>query len=196
MSQQAFPAPAPGPHTSGPQAPGRPVGRRSRLRRVVPLVVTVWLVLEIWLLVELASFTGWFTVLALLVASAALGGWLIKRAGLKAFRAARASFEQGAVPKPGAAETGTSMTVLAGLLLILPGILLDVVALTLLFPPTRALWRLVGRRVAGSALRVPPAAAAPGASPLADALRLQEQLRIHRPDGKVIQGEVVDPPRD
>ena len=128
-----------------------------------------------------------------------LGGSLVKRAGRKAFRAARASFEQGAVPPSGAAETGTSLTVLAGLLLILPGILSDVVALTLLFPPTRALWRLLGRRVAGSALRVPTAAApgAPGgASPLADALRLQEQLRIHRPDGKVIQGEVVDPPRD
>ncbi len=33
-----------------------------------------------------------------------------------------------------------------------------------------------------------------GADRFADAMRLQEQLRIHRPDGKVVQGEVVDPP--
>ncbi len=35
-----------------------------------------------------------------------------------------------------------------------------------------------------------------GADPLAEAMRLQEQLRIHRPDGKVIQGEVVEPGAD
>ncbi|WP_051966583.1 FxsA family membrane protein [Kitasatospora mediocidica] len=193
MTHEAFPAAHGGAPHGGAPAPGRPAGRRFRLRRVVPLVVTVWLVLEIWLLVQVASLIGWFLVLALLVGGAALGGSLVKRAGLKAFRAATASFEQGAVPPSGAAETGTSLTVLAGLLLILPGFLSDVLGLTLLFPPTRALWRLLGRRVAGSALRgSAPAAAAP----LADALRLQEQLRIHRPDGKVIQGEVVDEPTD
>ena len=82
------------------------------------------------------------------------------------------------------------MTVLAGLLLIVPGFLSDLVALTLLFPPTRALWRAVGRKVADRAVR---SASAVGTDPFADAMRLQEQLRIHRPDGKVIQGEVVDP---
>ncbi|MFI9273022.1 FxsA family membrane protein [Kitasatospora sp. NPDC052896] len=180
MSQHAFET----------QAPGRPAGRRGRLRRLLPLLVTGWLLLEIWLLVQVAAVTGWFLVLALLVVGAALGGQLIKQAGRRAFRAATAAFEQGTVPASGAAETGTSLTVLAGLLLILPGFLSDLLGLTLLFPPTRALWRIVGRRVADKALRTPAAAG----DPFADALRLQEQLRIHRPDGKVVQGEVVDPP--
>ncbi len=155
---------------------------------MLPLLVAVWLVLEIWLVVQVASVIGWLLVLLLLVLGAVLGGRLIKRAGLKAFRAASASLEQGTMPPSGAAETGTSLTVLAGLLLILPGFLSDLLGLTMLFPPTRAIWRAVGRRVARKALR-----AAPAGDPLADALRLQEQLRIHRPDGKVIQGEVVDP---
>ena len=176
-------------HASPTDAPGRPARRRSPLRRVVPLLVTAWLVLEIWLLVQVASVTGWFLVLLLLVAGVAVGGSLIKRAGLKAFRTATAAFEQGTVPPSGAAETGTSLTVLAGVLLMLPGFLSDLLALTLLLPPTRALWRLAGRRFARKALRTSPGAG----DPLADALRLQEQLRIHRPDGKVIQGEVVDP---
>ncbi|MGA5817893.1 FxsA family membrane protein [Kitasatospora sp. NPDC094028] len=172
--------------------PTRPAPR-GRLRRALPLLVTAWLVLEIWLLVQVGSWLGGFTVLLLLVAGGLIGGSLIKRAGAKALSAA---IEQSRNPQSQQPQTGTSLTVLAGLLLILPGFLSDLVALTLLFPPTRALWRAAGRRVAGKAMR---AAGPVGADPFADAMRLQEQLRIHRPDGKVIQGEVVEPgagPRD
>ncbi|MGW4895119.1 FxsA family membrane protein [Kitasatospora sp. NPDC004240] len=178
MSQQATPVrPAP----------------RGKLRRALPLLLTAWLVLEIWLLVQVGSWLGGFTVVLLLLAGALIGGSLIKRAGLRALSAA---IDQSRDPKPQQAQTGTSMTVLAGLLLIVPGFLSDVLALTLLFPPTRALWRAAGRRFARKALR---SASAVGADPFADAMRLQEQLRIHKPDGKVIQGEVVEPgagPRD
>nr|BFD89662.1 FxsA family protein [Kitasatospora sp. Xyl93] len=154
---------------------------------MLPLLMTAWLVLEIWLLVQVGSWLGGLTVVLLLVAGGLIGGSLIKRAGAKALSAA---IEQSRNPQSEQPQTGTSMTVLAGLLLIVPGFLSDLVALTLLFPPTRALWRAVGRRVADKALR---SATVAGTDPLADAMRLQEQLRIHRPDGKVIQGEVLDP---
>ncbi|MEU8920551.1 FxsA family membrane protein [Kitasatospora sp. NPDC048545] len=166
--------------------PTRPAPR-GRLRRVLPLLITAWVVLEIWLLVQVGTWLGGLTVLLLLVVGAVIGGSLVKRAGLKALSAA---IEQGRNPQSQQPQTGTSMTVLAGVLLIVPGFLSDLLALTLLFPPTRALWRMAGRRLADKALR---STAGVGADPLADAMRLQEQLRIHRPDGKVIQGEVVDP---
>ncbi|MFB6890462.1 FxsA family membrane protein [Kitasatospora sp. NPDC056327] len=172
MTQQATPArPAP----------------RSKLRRLLPLLLTAWLVLEIWLLVRVGSWLGGLTVVLLLIAGAMTGGWLIKRAGRRALSAA---LEQTRDPQSAQPQTGTSLTVLAGLLLILPGFLSDALALTLLLPPTRALWRAAGRRFADRALRSTGAA---GTAPFADAVRLQEQLRIHRPDGKVIQGEVVEP---
>ncbi|WP_280696732.1 FxsA family membrane protein [Kitasatospora sp. GP82] len=172
--------------------PVRPVPR-SRLRRLLPLLITAWLVLEIWLLTVVATAVGWFTVLILLVAGVFLGGSLIKRAGLKALSAAveqsrRPGARQPQSPQP---QTGASLTVLAGLLLILPGFLSDLLGLTLLLPPTRALWRAAGRRFARTVLR---STAPAGADAFSDAMRLQEQLRIHRPDGKVIHGEVVDPP--
>ncbi|MFE7564972.1 FxsA family membrane protein [Kitasatospora sp. NPDC057500] len=167
-------------------SPARPAPR-SKLRRVLPLLLTAWLVLEIWLLVQVGSWLGGLTVVLLLIAGAVLGGSLIKRAGARALSAALAQTRD---PKAEQPQTGTSLTVLAGLLLILPGFLSDVLALTLLFPPTRALWRAAGRRFADKALRSTVGA---GADPFADAMRLQEQLRIHRPDGKVIQGEVVEP---
>ncbi|MFD0277656.1 FxsA family membrane protein [Kitasatospora sp. NPDC127111] len=166
--------------------PDRPAPR-GKLRRVLPLLITAWLVLEIWLLVQVGSWLGGLTVALLLLAGVLIGGSLIKRAGLKAFSAA---IDQSRDPKPRQPQTGTSLTVLAGLLLIVPGFLSDVLALTLLLPPTRALWRAAGRRFAEKALR---STSAVGTDPFADAMRLQEQLRIHRPDGKVIQGEVVEP---
>jgi UPF0716 protein FxsA len=156
---------------------------------VLPLSITAWLVLEIWLLTQVADVLGWFAVLVLLLGGVALGGWLIKRAGRRAFAAA---VEQSRDPQSQQPQTGTSLTVLAGVLLILPGFLSDLLALTLLLPPTRALWRAAGRRLTRNALRSTVPA---GAAPFADAVRLQEQLRIHRPDGKVIQGEVVEPGR-
>ncbi|MFE1319553.1 FxsA family membrane protein [Kitasatospora phosalacinea] len=173
MSQQATPA--------------RPA-RRGRLARTVPLLAVAWLVLEIWLLTVVAGWIGWFLTLLLLVGGVFLGGTVIKRAGARAFRAA---VELSKDPQSAQPQTGTSMTVLAGVLLMVPGFLSDLLAVTFLLPPTRALWRAVGRRISGSVLR---STSPVGADRFADAVRLQEQLRIHRPDGKVVQGEVVDPP--
>ncbi|MEV4561509.1 FxsA family membrane protein [Kitasatospora sp. NPDC049285] len=167
--------------------PSRPA-RRGRLARIMPLLIAAWVVLEIWLVTVVAGAIGWFLTLVLLLAGVFLGGAVIKRAGARAFRAA---VEQSRDPQSAQPQTGTSMTVLGGLLLILPGFLSDLVAVTFLLPPTRALWRTLGRRVTGAALR---STAPLGTDTFADAARLQEQLRIHRPDGKVIQGEVVDPP--
>ncbi|GAA4875965.1 FxsA family membrane protein [Kitasatospora terrestris] len=168
--------------------PTRPE-RRGPLRRALPLLAAAWLVLEIWLVTVVAGALGWGPALLLLIAGVFVGGAVIKRAGARAFSAA---VEQSKNPQSAQPQTGTTMTVLAGVLLMVPGFLSDLVALTLLLPPTRALWRMAGRRLAGSALR---STAPVGADRFADAVRLQEQMRIHRPDGKVIQGEVVDPAR-
>jgi len=147
----------------------RPSRPRGPLR-FLPLALVVWVILEIWLLIEVAHVIGWFPVLLLLLVSAALGGWVVKRAGLRALRATAA----------GAAEAGTAVSIVGGLLLILPGLLSDLLGLACLFPPTAALLR-----------RVPARLLRRGSGPIAEAYRLQEQLRIHRPDGKVVPGEVI-----
>ncbi|MEY9963982.1 UPF0716 protein FxsA [Streptacidiphilus sp. MAP12-16] len=165
---------------------GRP--RPRGVRRFLPLVVAAWVVLEIWLLIAAAQLIGWFGLLCLLIASAVLGGWVIKRAGLRALRSTAAGMRGGAPSgDPVTSETRTAVLIAGGLLLILPGLLSDVLGLACLFPPTSALLRRIPERL----LR--------RSGPLGDAYRLQEQLRIHRPDGKVVPGEVivgevVDPP--
>ncbi|MFF2198766.1 FxsA family membrane protein [Streptomyces sp. NPDC058157] len=165
--------------------------QRSRTRTFLPLAVAGWLVLEIWLLSLVAGAAGGFTVAALLAGGLVLGVVVIKRAGRRAFKNLTRTFQQAqeqamsggapAAPQP-AKGSGNGMTMLAGLLLILPGLLSDVAGLLLLLPPVRAF----AARRAERTLERKMAAGTPGG--FGDAYT---QARIHFPDGKVVQGEVI-----
>ncbi|MBT2430135.1 FxsA family protein [Streptomyces sp. ISL-112] len=177
--------------TTGTPPPTRP--RRSRARRFLPLALAAWLVLEIWLLTVVASAAGGLTVLLLLVAGAVLGTVVIKRSGRRAFKNLTDTLQQ-TPGRPGATEApqgtpgngkgskGNGLLMLGGLLLLIPGLISDAAGLLLLVPPVRA---LIGRRAERS-LERRMRAASPGS--LSDAF---QQARMHRPDGKVVQGEVI-----
>lgn len=176
--------------------------RRSRARTVVPLAVAAWAVLEIWLLTVVASATSGFVVLLCILAGFVLGASAVKRAGRSAWRNLAAAVQQpgtepaAAQPAPGGGRTGLHM--LGGILLIIPGFVSDAAGLLLLFPPTRRLAGALAERAARRAMRRHPAAAAePGSlgdlfQQAQQAQQAGEQARMRRPDGKVIQGEVVD----
>ena len=174
-----------------PQAPQQ---RRSRVRTIVPLVVAAWALLEIWLLTVVARATTGLTVVLLLLAGFVLGGLAVKRAGRSAWQSLAASVQAqqpGAAPAaPQPAENkGTGLAMLGGLLLMVPGFVSDAAGLLLLFPPTRTLLR----KAAARSLDRRRAAYEPGSigDLFQQARTADEQLRIHRPDGKVIQGEVI-----
>ncbi|MFF5449276.1 FxsA family membrane protein [Streptomyces sp. NPDC012888] len=176
-----------------------PTARRSkRPRTLVPLAIAVWVVLEVWLLGLVAQAAGGLSVTLLLAAGLVLGVVVIKRAGRRAFKNLTGTFQQAQeaarTGRPPTAQepgrgSGNAMTMLAGLLLILPGLLSDVAGLLLLLPPVRA---LAGRR-AERILDRRMAAASAGSFGNA-----YHQARIHYPDGKVVQGEVIreDHPAD
>ncbi|WP_018548951.1 FxsA family membrane protein [Streptomyces sp. LaPpAH-108] len=156
---------------------GRP--RRSALRRWLPLGLAAWLVLEIWLLILVADAAGGLAVFLLLVAGFVAGAVVVKRAGRRAFRNLDEALRRGTAPSSGG---GNGLLMLAGLLLMIPGVLSDVAGLLLLLPPVQTLVRRRTDHLVNRKLRV----AAPGS--LGDAF---QQARIHRPDGKVVQGEVI-----
>ncbi|MFE9844114.1 FxsA family membrane protein [Streptomyces goshikiensis] len=159
--------------------------RRSPVRTFLPLAVAAWLILEIWLLSLVASQAGGLAVAALLAGGMVLGVVVIKRAGRRAFKSLTETFQQaqrGVPPQPQQPGGGNGLTMLAGLLLIMPGLLSDAAGLLLLLPPVRA---LVSRRAARSLER--KMASAPAGS-FGDAF---QQARIHHPDGKVVPGEVI-----
>ncbi|MEV6420389.1 FxsA family membrane protein [Streptomyces sp. NPDC051662] len=175
----------------------RTVPKRSRARTFIPLGIAAWLVLEIWLLTVVADVAGGLTVLLLLVGAVVLGAVVIKSAGRRAFRNLTETLQRqqqrqpGDAPETGTGSTGNGFLMLGGLLIMLPGLITDVLGLLLLIPPVRM---ALGRYAERSLERRMREAAAPGS--LGDAF---QQSRMHRPDGKVVQGEVIkhdDEPRN
>lgn len=165
---------APTPAYPADARPGPTPARRSRLRTYLPLGLAAWLVLEIWLLSVVAGAAGGLAVFLLLLAGLVLGGVVIKRAGRRAFRNLNEALQRGTAPSSG----GNGLMMLGGLLLMIPGLASDALGLLLLLPPVqKAVGSYAERR-----LRL----AAPGT--LGDAF---QQARIHRPDGKVVPGEVI-----
>ncbi|MEU6735129.1 FxsA family membrane protein [Streptomyces physcomitrii] len=171
--------------TTGTSASSAPRPRRSRARRFVPLGIAAWLVLEIWLLTLVAEAAGGVTVFLLLLAGAVLGATVVKRAGRRAMSRLSEIVQQqqsGAAPAVAGRSEGNAFAMLAGLLLILPGFLSDLAGLLLLLPPVRG---SLGRSAEKAMERRVDRAAAGG---LGDPLR---RARMYRPDGKVVQGEVI-----
>lgn len=172
--------------TTGPVPPTAP--QSSRFRRLLPLAVLGWLALEIWLLTLVGGAIGVLPLFALLIAQAVAGAAIVKRAGRNAFRNLSETLQRaqqpGADPAKAPESSGNGFLMLAGVLIMSPGFASDALGLVLLVPPvrkalSRSLERSVERRMR---------AAAPGT--IGDAFN---QARIHRPDGKVVPGEVVDP---
>ncbi|MBA3523841.1 MAG: FxsA family protein [Geodermatophilaceae bacterium] len=103
------------------------------------LLVVLFAAAEIFVLITVGSAigAGW-TILALL-ATSALGLWLLRREGSRALHAMR---EASATGRPPHKEIADGILIFfGGLLMILPGFLTDLLGLLCLFPPTRALIR-------------------------------------------------------
>ncbi|MFI5803877.1 FxsA family membrane protein [Streptomyces sp. NPDC051561] len=179
--------------TTGTPPPTAPTTtrKRSRVRTYLPLAIAAWLVLEIWLLTLVAGAAGGLTVFLLLVGGVVLGGAVIKRAGRRAFKNLSETLQRqqqsGGAYDPQAEQgrkgSGNGFVMLAGLLLILPGLISDALGLLLLLPPVR---KALGRYAEKSLQRRMNAVQQPGS--LGD---MFQQARMHQPDGKVVQGEVI-----
>ncbi|MFG2647413.1 FxsA family membrane protein [Streptomyces sp. NPDC048436] len=167
-----------------PTRPAQP--RRSGVLRFLPLGIAAWLVLEIWLLTVVAGAASGLLVFLLLVAGVVLGGMVIKHAGRRAFRELSEALQQqqrGVAPPPSERGGGNALTMLGGLLIILPGLISDALGLLILVPPIQ---KAVSRFAEKTFERKVREAATQGG--LGDAF---QQARMRRPDGKVVQGEVI-----
>ncbi|QHY94354.1 phage T7 F exclusion suppressor FxsA [Streptomyces sp. S4.7] len=185
--------------TTGAPPPAAP--KRSRARRIVPLGIALWLVLEIWLLTVVAGATNGLTVLLLLIGAGILGSVVVKRAGRRAFRNLTETLQQAqrqqqnpdaeASDESAGTSSGNGFLMLGGLLIMLPGLISDAVGLVLLVPPVRSALSRKAERSLERRMRD----AGPGG--LGDAYQQAQQARMSRPDGKVVQGEVIrhDEPR-
>jgi UPF0716 protein FxsA len=110
--------------------------------------------IELIVIVAVAVQIGVLNTVGLLLIAALVGGWIIKRQGIKVFSRFADTVESRQVPTKAIANDVCILA--AGVLLLLPGFISDVIALFLLFPPTRAPVRnwLMRRRTLGGLGRI------------------------------------------
>ena len=92
---------------------------------------------EIALLINVSGEIGGWNTVALVIITAAAGAFLVKREGLATLHAAQAKMQQQQVPAKELME-GACLLV-AGVLLVTPGFMTDIVGFLLVIPPTRKL---------------------------------------------------------
>lgn len=98
--------------------------------------------LELIVLIQLFRTTGWQFSLGLIIITGIVGSGLAKMQGLKVWRSIQSDLASGKMP--GDAVVHALLILIAGALLLTPGVLTDVVGFLLLVPLTR---RIVGSRL-------------------------------------------------
>lgn len=148
-------------------------------------------IVEIWVIIQVGHVVGAAWTVVLLLAESAIGAWILRREGRRAWARLREAMTsgvvQGRLPDRELADGG--MLLVGGTLLLTPGFVTDVVGFALVLPPTRALLRpLVLRWLTRRARLVVAGAGGPGGwvrGPGGGA-----SARADR--GDVVEGEVLD----
>lgn len=118
------------------------------------LLFLVTPVVEIFVIIQVGQRIGALPTVALLVLESALGAWLVRKEGRRAWEALRSALGTGRLP--GGELADAALVLVGGTLLLTPGFVTDVIGFFLILPLTRPLARralgwVIARR-AGSLL--------------------------------------------
>lgn len=100
---------------------------------------------DLWILVQLAGMLGFWQTLAIVIVTGIVGASIVKREGRHVLKKLQRSVTAGEISR-NVAEG--ALLVIAGLLLISPGIITDAIGFMLAFRPLRE--RLVARYIKGN----------------------------------------------
>ena len=153
---------------------------------LVALALLVVPILEIYVIIQVGQVIGGWPTVGLLLVESALGAWLIKREGRRAWNALQASFESGKLP--GRELSDAALVLVGGTLLLTPGFVTDIFGFFFVLPFTRP----VARR-AMSAFFSRRVATQFGTPNLGNFIPGAEPTRPRPTSDDVIQGEVIDP---
>jgi UPF0716 protein FxsA len=101
------------------------------------LLLVVLPLIEILILVKIGLATSIWVPIAIVLVTGIVGSVLARREGWKVWNRIHEEMSAGRVPADAAVDA--FLVLLAGILFVLPGVLTDVVAIVLLFPPSRSL---------------------------------------------------------
>jgi UPF0716 protein FxsA len=110
------------------------------MRTVVLLALFLGLpILEIYVIIQVGHAIGAMPTILLLVAESALGAWVVKREGRRAWQALSESLRTGALPGKELADA--AIVLAGGVLLLTPGFVTDLFGFFCVLPFTRPLAR-------------------------------------------------------
>ena len=107
------------------------------------LLFTVLPLVELAVLLWIARHTGWDVTLGLVILTGVLGAWLARQQGFRCWQRFQQQMAQGELPADPLLDG--LMILVAGAVLVTPGVITDLIGFSLLVPPVR---RLIRRRVA------------------------------------------------
>ena len=121
---------------------------RSRLGLLLALILVP--LLEIYVIIQVGMVIGGWWTLGLLVAVSAIGSWLIRREGVRTWRAMAGAVGGGRLPDRELLDAG--LVLVGGVLMLTPGFLTDIAGLFAVLPVTRPVARRVVRWAVGRQL--------------------------------------------
>lgn len=108
------------------------------------LLFTILPLIELYLLITVGSYLGAGLTIVVVLGTGMVGAYLARLEGWRTWHKIQRDLQEGVSPTN---ELIDGVLILAaGLLLITPGILTDVLGLSVLFPPTRAVLKTAIRR--------------------------------------------------
>ena len=114
--------------------------RSDRMLLRLFLLFTVIPLVELYLLIRLGTYLGVLDTLAVVIATGVVGGLLARSQGLAVMNRIRMELDEGRIPAESLFDG--VMILVAGVLLITPGLLTDGLGLCLLIPWTRQVLKL------------------------------------------------------
>ncbi|MHB8971891.1 MAG: FxsA family protein [Pirellulaceae bacterium] len=132
---------------------------------------------ELWLLLVLARNTSVLTTLLLVMVTGLAGTILARSQGLRTFRKIGSELTQGRIPTDSLLDA--ALIFCAGVLLLTPGLLTDIVGISLLIPVCRRYYRAAAVKWIRARFRI-------------------DSLTAARPEGRseIIDSYVIGPPDD
>jgi UPF0716 protein FxsA len=135
------------------------------MRLLLVILFIIVPIAELAVLIQVGQLIGVWWTIALLIADALLGSWLLRAQGRAAWRRFNETLNSGRIPHREVVDG--VLIIFGGALLLTPGFLSDVFGLLFLIPPTRAVMRrlLVRRGVLRLVGAMPGTASPPNGRP-------------------------------
>jgi UPF0716 protein FxsA len=156
--------------------------RGRRVLTTLALALLVVPIAEVLVIIAVGRAIGGWPTFGLLVIESALGAWLVRREGARAWGALRGALSSGRMPAGELADA--ALVLIGGTLLLTPGFVTDVAGFFFVLPLTRPIARRLLARIVERRLL--------GAGPWRAAWSGERVVRGEVIDGEVIDGEVID----